>query len=145
MTLVVDASCVVAALAGPAGAPRAAEPAGTWARERLASGPVVAPHLMPVEVAHVLRRQVVAGRLHGPAAAAALADLGDLGIELYPFEPFAGRVWQLRETVSAYDAWYVALAEAHGSPLATLDARLAAAPGPRCAFATPPGPGRQPD
>jgi len=138
MTLVVDASCVVAALT----ASNAAESAGTWARARLGSGPVVAPHLLPVEVTHVLRRQVAAGRLHGPAAAAALEDLADLGIELYPFEPFADRVWQLRETVSAYDAWYVALAEAHDAPLATLDGRLAASPGPRCEFARPPGPGR---
>ena len=134
MTLVVDASCVVAALT----APTSGEAAGAWARETLASGPLVAPHLLPVEVAHVLRRQVAAGRLHAPAAAAALEDLAGLGIELYPFEPFTGRVWQLRETVSAYDAWYVALAEVLEAPLATLDSRLAEAPGPRCRFVVAP-------
>ena len=130
-----DASCVVAALR----ASTTGEAAGDWARQLLGSGPLVAPHLLPVEVAHVLRRQVATGRLHGPAAAAALGDVADLGIELYPFEPFAPRVWQLRESVSTYDAWYVALAEAHDAPLATLDARLAAAHGPRRQFTLPPG------
>jgi predicted nucleic acid-binding protein len=46
-------------------------------------------------------------------------------------------VRQLRVTVSAYDAWYVALAEALDVPFATLDSRLARAPGPRCAFHVP--------
>jgi predicted nucleic acid-binding protein len=58
-------------------------------------------------------------------------------VELYPFLPFQDRVWQLRESLTAYDAWYVALAEAHDVPLATLDRRLAASPGPHCGFLTP--------
>jgi predicted nucleic acid-binding protein len=63
--------------------------------------------------------------------------LVELGVKLHPFEPFTARVWELRDTVGAYDAWYVALAEALDAPLATLDLRLASAPGPRCAFLTP--------
>jgi len=50
----------------------------------------------------------------------------------YPFEPFAARIWDLRESMTVYDAWYVALAERLGTELVTADRRLAAAPGPRC-------------
>jgi predicted nucleic acid-binding protein len=66
-----------------------------------------------------------------------MIDLLKLPIELHPFEPFADRIWELRETVTAYGAWYIALAEASGMPLATLDTRLAGASGPRCAFVVP--------
>jgi predicted nucleic acid-binding protein len=54
-----------------------------------------------------------------------------------PYPPFADRVWELRASVSAYDAWYVAVAEELACPLATLDARLSRAAGPRCAFELP--------
>ncbi len=64
----------------------------------------------------------------------AYADLVDLRVELFPYAPFASRIWELRENVTCCDAWYVAVAEALGSPLATLDARLAKASGPRCRF-----------
>jgi predicted nucleic acid-binding protein len=47
-----------------------------------------------------------------------------LDMELFSFDPFADRIWELRHTVTSYDAWYVALAEALRLPLATLDARL---------------------
>jgi predicted nucleic acid-binding protein len=47
-------------------------------------------------------------------------------------------VWELRQSVTAYDAWYVAVAESLDLPLVTVDLRLSRAPGPRCAFATPP-------
>jgi predicted nucleic acid-binding protein len=65
------------------------------------------------------------------------ADLLDLGVELFPYEPFAQRIWDLRATVTPYDGWYVALAEHLDAPLATLDRRLGRAPGPTCAFLTP--------
>jgi predicted nucleic acid-binding protein len=65
------------------------------------------------------------------------ADLLDLRVELFPYAPFAPRVWELRDNVTAYDAWYVELAESLGSSLATLDHRLARADGPRCGFETP--------
>jgi predicted nucleic acid-binding protein len=58
-------------------------------------------------------------------------------VELFTYEPFATRVWELRENVSAYDGWYVALAESLGGTFATLDHRLTKATGPRCTFATP--------
>jgi predicted nucleic acid-binding protein len=49
----------------------------------------------------------------------------------------AERVWELRKNVSAYDAWYVALAELLRAPLATLDLRLTRESGPTCSFVTP--------
>ena len=51
-----------------------------------------------------------------------------LDIELFPFAPFADRVWALRSNLTSYDAWYVALAEAFGCPLVTLDQKLSPRP-----------------
>jgi predicted nucleic acid-binding protein len=55
-----------------------------------------------------------------------------------PVRPFEERIWQLRANLTSYDAWYVAVAESFGFPLATLDRRLAQAPGPECGFVLPP-------
>ena len=132
MTLVVDASLVVSALVDGG-------VTGSWAESLLAGEPLSAPHLMPVEVANILRRAAAAGEISADVAAMAHADLLDLRVELFPYGPFAARVWQLRDNLTSYDAWYVALAEFLGSPVATLDLKLARAPGPRCAFETPPG------
>jgi predicted nucleic acid-binding protein len=129
MTLVVDASAVVAALVDTG-------PAGTWA-EGLLTSTLVAPELLHAEVANVLRRAAGDGEITDDVASLAHADLVDLRIELVPYEPVAARVWELRHNLTAYDAWYVAVAELIDAPLATLDERLAAAPGPRCAFQTP--------
>ena len=65
-------------------------------------------------------------------------DLVQLPVELFPYELHARRVWELRENLTAYDAWYVALAESLDAPLVTLDHRLARATGPRCQFRLPP-------
>ncbi|HEX9637375.1 MAG TPA: type II toxin-antitoxin system VapC family toxin, partial [Acidobacteriota bacterium] len=64
-------------------------------------------------------------------------DLLDCDIELFPYAPFADRIWELRGSVTIYDAWYVALAEALRAPLATLDRKLARAKAARCRFLTP--------
>ena len=93
-----------------------------------------APYLMQAEVANVLRRAVVAGRLSADSAAIAHADMLDLPVMLFGYAPFAERIWELRASVTPYDAWYVAIAESLGARLATLDARLSRAPGPRCGF-----------
>ena len=131
--LVVDASVVVAALTG-AGAH------GDWATQTLADAHLTAPHLMPVEVANVLRRTQNFGALSPDVATLAHVDLLDLDVDLYPYEAVAERTWELRGTLTSHDASYVALAERIGAPLATLDARLARAPGPTtCRFLTPPG------
>jgi predicted nucleic acid-binding protein len=131
MTLVVDASVVVAALLDR-------DLTGVWAEQQLVSDELAAPHLLPLEVVNVLRREEAAGTTSPDVAALAHADLLDLSIELYPYDPFAHRVWELRPTITAYDAWYVALAETLGARLATIDRRLATAPGPGCEFIQPP-------
>lgn len=131
MTLVVDAGFVAAALVDSG-------PVGTWADQSIVTNQLAAPHLMPVEVASVLRRAGLAGEISIDTAAMAHADLLSLSVELFAYEPFATRIWELREDVSAYDAWYVALAESLNATLATLDLRLSKASGPMCPFATPP-------
>ncbi len=131
MTLVVDASVVVAALVDEGSA-------GTWAEELLASDTLVAPHLLPVEVASVLRRAETAGDISADVASLAHADLIELRVDLFGYEPFAPRVWELRDSVTPYDAWYVAIAETLAAPFGTLDTRLTRSPGPRCRFETPP-------
>lgn len=113
------------------------QPYGTWARSVLADG-IVAPHLMPVEVTNVLRRDVLNKEMSDDVASMTLGLLMNFPVELFPYEPFAERVWELRRTVNPYDGWYVALAEVLGAPLVTLDAKLARASGPRCEFVTPP-------
>jgi predicted nucleic acid-binding protein len=60
-----------------------------------------------------------------------------LELDLFPFGPFAEWVWDLRDNLTSYDAWYVALAEALRCPVATLDKRLTRASGPKCSFITP--------
>jgi predicted nucleic acid-binding protein len=60
-----------------------------------------------------------------------------LDIQLFPFYPFAQRIWDLRSNITSYDAWYVALAEALECPLATLDSKLTGASGVRCQFRLP--------
>lgn len=101
----------------------------------LVGGPLAGPHLLPVEVANVLRRTTAAGTVSADVAALAHDDLLALPVELFPYAPFASRIWELRGNVTTYDAWYVALAEHLGATLATLDTRLRRATGPRCAFA----------
>jgi predicted nucleic acid-binding protein len=131
MTLVVDASVVVAALVDSG-------PAGLWAESILASDVLAAPHLLPVEAANILRRAVLTGELSADTGALAHEDLLLLRIDLFPYEPYGRRIWQLRNNLTAYDAWYVALAESLGAPFATLDGRLGRAQGPTCSFRLPP-------
>ena len=130
MTLVIDASVVVAALVDSG-------PVGTWADSLLGRDDLIAPHLLPVEVANALRSAAMADRISSDTASLAHGDLVQLSALLLPYEPFADRAWALRENVTPYDAWYVAVAETFDAPLATLDSRLAKAPGPRCAFTLP--------
>lgn len=92
---------------------------------------------MPAETTNILRRAQLTREVTRDMAVLAHRDLLRFPVELYPFHPFARRVWQLRDTVTAYDAWYVALAEALSKPLVTLDLRLTRAPGPTCRFRTP--------
>jgi predicted nucleic acid-binding protein len=90
-----------------------------------------APHLADVEVTQGLRRLVRAGEVTPDRAAEAIADLADLDLHRHPHLDLLTRAWKLRENVTAYDAMYVALAEALDAPIITCDAPLAKAPGHR--------------
>jgi predicted nucleic acid-binding protein len=90
-----------------------------------------APHLLDVEVAQVLRRYAARGELPAARGAEAVADLAAFPVARYPHEFLLGRIWELRANLTAYDAAYVALAEALDAPLVTRDERLASAPGHR--------------
>ena len=131
MTIVVDASALVAALVDVG-------PDGDWAQAELRGEDLVAPHLVTVEAANILRRAVLTGGISADVATLAHDDLLALRVDLYPYEPVASRVWELRHNLTAYNGWYVALAEAVGAPLITLDARIARAPGLRCEVRLPP-------
>ena len=88
-----------------------------------------APHLIDVEVAHVLRRYTLLGVLSAARCKRALGQWRELDVERYSHEHFLDRMWQLRHNVSAYDAAYVALTEALSTVLVTGDGRLLRAPG----------------
>jgi predicted nucleic acid-binding protein len=114
-------------------------PEGVWAESVVAGGELTCPELALAEASNILRRLELAGDLSRREATAAHENLMRLDLGLFPFAPFAGRIWDLRMNLTCYDAWYVALAEALGRPLATLDERLGRASGPRCEIITPPG------
>ena len=111
---------------------------GIWARAEIANGGLAGPEYVLVETANVLRRYELSGLVSRAEAAAAFRELLRYEIELHPFAPFATRVWELRTTLTCYDAWYVALAEELNCPLATLDRRLGRASGPTFEFVAPP-------
>ena len=90
-----------------------------------------APHLADVEVTQALRRLVRAGEVSPGRAAEAIADLTDLDMFRHPHFDLLDRAWKLRENITAYDAMYVALAEALDAFIVTCDAALANAPGHR--------------
>jgi predicted nucleic acid-binding protein len=95
---------------------------------------VAAPDLVDVETTAVLRKRWLTGSISDQRFADAVADLQDLDFDRYPTLQFMARAYHLRANVTAYDAAYVALAEELGCALLTADARLAKAPGPRCAI-----------
>ncbi len=88
---------------------------------------LAAPDVLIFEVLAVLRREALGSRIAASRAAAAVSDLGDMGIELFPALALRERAWQLRHNLTAADALFVALAEELGEPLATKDSALATA------------------
>ncbi|MCK6211571.1 type II toxin-antitoxin system VapC family toxin [Georgenia sp. EYE_87] len=123
--LVVDASVLVVALADDGRD-------GDAARKRLRGERMVVPELADLEVAAVLRRHLRTGSLDERRARLALDDLLALPAERAPHGPLLDRAWELRGSLTVYDAVYVALAEALDAVLLTGDRQLGRALGPRC-------------
>lgn len=102
------------------------------ARARLANEPLAVPHLVDSEIVQAFRSQVHRGDVAAADAERALDTWVRLGIQRVGLVGLLGRIWELRDNLSAYDASYVAVAEALDCSLLTADARLARAPGPDC-------------
>ncbi|HUO12179.1 MAG TPA: type II toxin-antitoxin system VapC family toxin [Caulobacteraceae bacterium] len=121
--IVVDASALIEVLLQTT--------AGTALEARLLASEVKlqAPHLIDVEVTQVVRRLVAAGAIPRRRGDEAIVDLADFPLRRYPHQGLLPRIWQLRGNLSAYDATYVALAEALDARLLTRDRRLADSPG----------------
>jgi predicted nucleic acid-binding protein len=123
--IVVDASALIESLLRT--------PAAAAVEARLFGGgrTLHAPHLIDIEFAQAIRRYAAKGDIGVERGRAALIALADLPLHRYPHDILLPRVWQLRDNLTAYDAAYVALAEALDAPLLTRDRRLAAAAGHR--------------
>ncbi len=126
--IVLDASAALAALLN----------AGS-ARRTVAVEQLHCPHLVDVEMASGLHRSVAAGRLDQQVGWLALDTWSRLAMTRYPTFGLRHRIWELRESVSSYDACYVALAESLDCALVTADARLGRAPGLSCPVTVVPG------
>ena len=108
-------------------------PDGERARTELRdAGDLAAPDLVDVETTAVLSKRWQTKTITALRFAEAIDDLEDLTIDRYPTVRFMRRAYELRDTLTAYDAAYVALAEALGCQFLTADQRLSKAPGPRC-------------
>ncbi|WP_420432333.1 type II toxin-antitoxin system VapC family toxin [Candidatus Poriferisocius sp.] len=119
--IVVDASAAVSALLSDGDG-----------RRMVSESRLAAPHLVDAEVVQTLRKLLIRGSLTTREAERAVQRWSRLGVERFPLVGLVARMWALRDNVSAYDAAYVALAEALDCTLLTADARLAAAPGTSC-------------
>ena len=98
-------------------------------RISLPSESLHAPHLLDLEVAQVLRRFLGTRVISAQRAQEALDDLADLPLSRYPHNLLLPRVWELRATLTAYDAVYVALAELLDATLLSCDRKVASASG----------------
>jgi predicted nucleic acid-binding protein len=125
--IAVDANVVVAMLVDDA-------ELGSASRRLYAQHDLVAPDLLPYEVASALRKLTQIGSVTARAAQLALSDLNLVRIDAVPYRDIARRMWELRDNLSAYDAAYVAVAELFDLPLLTFDHRIRRSPGPTCEF-----------
>jgi len=123
---VIDASVVVDAFAIDG-------ESGEAAREQLEQQrTLAAPTILKAEVLLALRSMTLRGEIAEVRGRRAIDRLHRLSVTTFPIDPLMNRIWELRSSVSIYDAWYVALAERLSVTLVTTDRRLAAANGPRC-------------
>ena len=104
------------------------------ARARLRREVLVAPELIDLEVASVLRRHASSGRVSVQRADRAISNLAALPLMRVPHRRLLARCWELRHNLTTYDGAYVAVAESVDAVLLTTDARLSQAPGPTCEF-----------
>lgn len=121
MPAVVDASALIELLLQGERAPAVAH--------AVRGTEMTAPDVVNPEVLSVLRRMERTGEVHPERARQAVADLLEAPLRRYATLPLLPVVWELRASVSAYDACYVALARALDCPLVTGDLRLIRAPG----------------
>lgn len=129
MSLVVDASAVVALLAGGS--------TGSTLRGILRGHDLNAPHLLPFEVLNSLRGLELARKISQAEAVDALERFSQLRLELADAAPLRDGIWGLRGRVTSYDASYVVLACRLNCSLVTLDARLARAVDDVCRVVVP--------
>ena len=125
--IAIDANAVVALLVDVA-------ELGSTSRNLYAQHDLVAPDLLLYEVTSVLRKLVLLDVVTERSGRAALRDLGLVRLEAVPHGDIAQRMWDLRDSLSAYDAAYVAVAELFDVPLLTFDDRIRRSPGPSCQF-----------
>lgn len=125
--IIVDASVIAHALVD----------AHPTIRARLSSETLAAPDILDVEVASAVRGLWLGGTLDDQQLTRATSDLARMRVERHPSAPLIPRALEMRANLTAYDATYVALAEILGCTLVTLDRRMAAASGVRCAIEVP--------
>ena len=118
--IVLDSSVAVAALIET-------ERHHEWAIYLVANNEIAGPEIFLAEVSNILRRLEMAGNIPADESTASQQVLLDMEVRLLPFRTYAQRIWSLRHNLTCYDAWYVAVAESLGCPLATMDLRLARA------------------
>lgn len=121
MVVVVDAAVVVNGLLRPGPS-----------RTLMETSRLHVPHLVDSEVVSAVTRLARRSELRSHFAEKALDLWAKLGVRRHPVNGVLRRMWELRHTVTAYDASYVALAEWLDLPLATSDERLSRAPGITC-------------
>jgi predicted nucleic acid-binding protein len=117
--VVLDASVMVALLTSTA----AVEPIASRLRGHI----VHVPAHFDAEVLSALGRLHRAGLIPTEEVSSGLAQLARAPYERHPLAPLLAAAWDHRANVRLVDALYLALSDAFGAPLLTLDRGLAGA------------------